>query len=65
MDLSIHIRNMYVYSIRGNILEWFESYLAGRPQYVTYDGINLDIYFLEWSSILGPLLFIIFTNDMF
>ena len=44
---SILIRKMYTYGIRGNILKWFESYLADRSQYVTYDGSNSDTSFLE------------------
>ena len=60
---------MYAYGIRGPILKWFESYLTDRSQYVTYDGMNSDISFLKCGvtqgSILGPLLFIIFTNDIF
>ena len=60
---------MYAYGIRGHILKWFESYLTDRSQYVTYDGINSDTSFLKCGvpqgSILGPLLFIIFTNDIF
>ena len=66
---SIPIRKMYAYGIRGNILKWFENYLADRSQYVAYDGSNSDTSFLECGlphgSILGPLLFIIFTNDIF
>ena len=66
---SILIRNMYAYGIRGNILKWFETYLANISQYVAYDGINSDTSFLECGnpqgSIFGPLLFIIFTNDIF
>ena len=57
---------MYGYGIRGNILKWFESYLADRSQYVAYDGSNSDTSFLECEvpqgSILGPLLF---TNNIF
>ena len=60
---------MYAYGIRGNILKWFESYLADRSQYVTYDGIKSNTSFLNCGvpqgSILGPLLFIIFINDIF
>ena len=66
---SILIRKKYAYGIRGNILKWFESYLADRSQYVAYDGSNSDTSFLECGvphgSILGPFLSIIFTNDIF
>ena len=66
---SIFIRKSYVYGFRGYILKWFESYLADRSQYVTYDGTNSDTPFLKCGvpqgSILGPLLIIIFTNDIF
>ena len=60
---------MYAYGIRGPILKWFESYLTDRSQYVTYDGIKSDTSVLKCGvpqgSIQGPLLFIMFTNDIF
>ena len=65
---TILIRKMYAYGIRGNILKWFESYLTDRPQYATYDGIKSNTSFLNCGvpqgSILGPLLFIIFINNI-
>ena len=64
----IHVFNLILY-LYIFILKWFESYLTDRSQYVTCDGINSDISFLKCGvpqeSILGPLLFIIFTNDIF
>ena len=55
---SILIRKMYAYDIRGNILKWFESYLADRSQYVAYDGSNSNT-----SVFLCEVM--IFTNDIF
>ena len=66
---TILISKMYAYGIRGNILKWCESYLTDRSRYVTYDGIKSNASFLNCGvpqgSILGPLLFIIFINDIF
>ena len=53
---SILIRKMYAYGIRGPILNWVESYLTDRSQYVTYDGINLDTSFLKCGVPQGSIL---------
>ena len=52
---------MYRYGIRGNAYEWFKSYLMGRVQYVTYNGVQSSPKQTKCGdsqgSILGPLLF--------
>ena len=59
---------MHAYGIRGNILKWFRSYLTNRSQFVSYDGRQSEIQSITCGvpqgSILSPLLFIIYMNDI-
>ena len=52
----------------GIVLEWFTNYLEGRSQCVDINGHlskekSIDISVLK-GSILGPLLFLCFINDL-
>ena len=68
IDHSILLDKLAYYGITNIELRWFKSYLEGRSQYVVYNKIKSDIKNLVSSvpqgSILGPLLFIIFINDI-
>ena len=56
------------YGIRGIALSWFGSYLKGRTQAVTYNGVQSKFASIPngvpQGSILGPLLYTLYTNDL-
>ena len=64
---DILIKKLEHYGIRGNVLNWFRSYLRGRSQYVSVNGHSSDLLPISCGvpqgSVLGPLLFLIYVND--
>ena len=68
MDHVILLQKLPVYGVRENALSWFESYLKNRRQFVIYNGVLSDTKILQCGvpegSILGPLLFLIYINDL-
>ena len=65
---KILINKLDYYGIRGKPLDWLISYLNDRQQFVQYNESKSDIYNICYGvpqgSILGPLMFSIFINDM-
>ena len=68
VDHNILLGKLENLGIKNKVLEWFRSYLSNRSQIVDINGeiseeakINISVM---QGSILGPLLFLIFINDL-
>jgi len=65
---SILLQKMAIYGGRGTVLKWFESYLSNRKQYTVLpdyeSGLHSITCGVPQGSVLGPLLFSIYVNNI-
>ena len=65
---KILLHKLNTYGIRGVVNTWFENYLSNRSQFVDIENFSSSRKHISCGvpqgSILGPLLFLVYVNDI-
>ena len=67
-NINSLLEKVKAYGIQSENLKWFRSYLSNRKQLTSYDDSKTEMKIIECGvpqgSMLGPLFFLIFVNDL-
>ena len=68
LDFTVTLQKVYNLGITGKIHRWIKSFLTGREQAVTVNGVksqNQDVKSgVPQGSVIGPILFLILLGDI-
>ena len=69
VDHDLLLKKLQRYDFQGRLLNWIEAFLTGRQQRVVVNGkLSSPAWVLSGITraqlVLGPILFLIFINDM-